>query len=283
MAKRSIGFIGCAAALLTLGLLLPGCVGPMSDPGRGSGWDRPDPTAIVDEYVDAIAAGDAERAREIDAAAVAAAMDERARYGIDLDETELLRTDAVLQSAVMIENTEIELNGHPTRGDEARVDVAEDIGSRRESTTLILHWNRTTEEWELATSMAYPLMIFAEKAEYDDGPALFRIGAVPDVVEPGSDPHFAHLAYPGIYTVSAEFPIELMRSPSDAVQEVSHFFDGECAELQVTEVPHGSFSRAASQYWYSVSRRTILSATKEFHEHRCLPPPRRARLVVRHH
>jgi len=168
-------------------------------------------------------------------------MDERARYGKDLDEPELLRTDAVLQSVVLIENTEVELNGDPTRGDEARLYVAYDTGGRRESTTLTLHWNRTTEEWELAKSMAYGLMIFAEKSEYDTGPMPFRIGGVPDVVQPGSDPHFAYLAYPGIYTVSAEFPIELLRSPSDAVQEVSHFFDGEAAAFEVTELPNGSF------------------------------------------
>ena len=53
MAKRSTGFIGSAAALLALGIALSGCVGPTPVPGRGSGWNRPDPTAIVDEYVDA--------------------------------------------------------------------------------------------------------------------------------------------------------------------------------------------------------------------------------------
>ena len=40
------------------------------------------------------------------------------------------------------------------------------------------------------------------KAEYDDGPMPFRIGGVPDVVQPGPDPYFAYLAYPGVQCVT---------------------------------------------------------------------------------
>ncbi len=62
---------------------------------------RPDPTEVVVEYLDAIAAGDATTARELDATGI----DDVDRRWADLD---TLRTDAVLTGAQRIENVTVD-------------------------------------------------------------------------------------------------------------------------------------------------------------------------------
>jgi len=214
---------------------LSGCV--LRAPAPEPTSDRPDPTELVTEDMTAIAEGDATRARELDQKAVDAEAEEQKLTVRPPDDPEAMRNDEVLQSAVLIENIEIYLTFPNRRDDEMAVDVEYDVGGHHEHGFVRVEWNDATSEWELASSMAYPTTVWAEKSEREDGAAPFRVDGWPDVLAPPSDRPHAYLAYPGVYTITAAFPLELLRDQSTAVQTVEVYLGSDDVTFDVTELP----------------------------------------------
>lgn len=221
--------------MITVCVALSGCV--LRAPAPEPASDRPDPTELVREYVTAIAEGDATRARELDQKAVDAEAENQRLTARPPDDPDAMRNDAVLQSATLIDNVEVTLPFKDLDDDQVLVDVEFDVGNHHESRALSVQWDDAAEEWELASSMAYPTRVWAEKSKLEDGVAPFRVDGWPDVLAPLSDSPNAYLAYPGVYTITAAFPFELLQDQSTAVQTVEVYLGSDDVTFDVTELP----------------------------------------------
>jgi len=211
--SRASALVG-AAALLPL--LLSGC---LAIPDQAP--QRPDPTAVVHDYLTAIAEGDAETAMGLDSDAVEAETENRA---ISEDgDLHTLRTNAVLQAAGRIENVAIEEKTRAVDDDEdtRRVDFTYDLGGETHEYSLNVRWDDKDMEWELEDSLTQDLSVYAEKSIVVQEMPPFRIAGRSQVLATDSSTApVDYLVYPGVYEIAAAFPIEYLAAGVGSVQTI---------------------------------------------------------------
>ena len=174
-----------------------------------AGAERPDATAVVSQYLEAIASGDATAARELDRAAVE---DENA--GEPETDLDTLRTDEVLGAAGRITGVEVD--------PETSSDVSGDDGDRLVSyrfdldgepveSTLSVSWNDEAQTWDLTQSLARRMWVTAGVNRTISTYVGFSVpgATVPQPTdESAATPYF--LAYPGVYSVTADLDPALL-------------------------------------------------------------------------
>jgi len=193
---------------------------------------RPDPTEVVAEYLGAIAAGDATRARQLDAAALG----DPQLPDVDAD---TLRTDAVLAGAQRIENVTVEAD---TTGDEdtRNVTFGYELAGQQERSVLTVAWNAEAGEWQLTDSLTTNLMVSAEVSRIE---MEFVSFAVPGAtVTQDDDPAAAtmsFLIYPAVYSVAADIdPATLVDPAAGITQEIAVDLSVQpVARFAVTQLP----------------------------------------------
>lgn len=221
-----------ASGLLVLvPLMLTGCAG-------GSG--RPEPTAVVSEYLEAIASGDTATATELDAAAVAA--QHAGSTTEEVGDFETLRTDAVLQGAEgRIESVSVETSAAPVGGDDdvRRVLFTYELDGEETSSSLQVKWDESSSAWELTQSLTLSMSIEAVQSKVSLEPAPFRIGGVDEILATDAqDAPLLYLVYPGVYRITSEIPRELLLPGTDTAQTVVAAMPGDVfVQFDVSALP----------------------------------------------
>lgn len=193
-----------AAATLTLGVA--SCASPSDS--------RPDPTDVVQRYLDAIASGDAQAAAALDADTI---------EDDPLTDATTLRTDDVLAGAVRIDDVEVEPETrsivHDGEGEERGVDFSFTLAGESYDATLPVGWNSDAAEWRLLDTLAQPLQIQAQVTRAEAALIGFRLpgAAVPAPADQGDAP-VQWLVYPGVYTVTADLDPALLVDPALGVE-----------------------------------------------------------------
>ncbi|MCK6066398.1 MULTISPECIES: hypothetical protein [Microbacterium] len=176
---------------------------------------RPDPTEVVAEYLGAIAAGDATRARQLDAAAIG----DPQLPDVDAD---TLRTDAVLAGAQRIENVTVEAD---TTGDEdtRNVTFGYELAGQQERSVLTVAWNAEADEWQLTDSLTTNLMVSAEVSRIEMKFVSFEVpGATVTQVDDPAAATMSFLIYPAVYSVTADIdPATLVDPAAGITQEIA--------------------------------------------------------------
>lgn len=186
---------------------LAGCAG--GSPSE----QRPDPTGVVSQYLEAIASGDAATARLLDDAVV----EEENANDPDAD-LDTLRTDAVLGPAQRISDVEVDPDTvSDASGDEGDrlVKYRFEVGGESVESTLSVTWNADSGEWELTQSLAHRLWVTADVSRIEGMYVGFEVpgATVPQpTVQEEATPYF--LAYPGVYSVTAEIDPALLVDPA---------------------------------------------------------------------
>jgi hypothetical protein len=180
--------------------------------GCAAGGGRPDPTEVVTQYLDAIAAGDADTARALDAAAV-----DSADSGGSVD-AETLRTDAVLAEAERIENPTVDSAG--SGDDSRRVSVSYDLAGQSVKTSLTVAWDADSGAWVLQDSLTEPLTVLAEVGPTAQKLVSFDVpGATVTQPEDQAEAIVSFLVYPAVYTVTADIDPQTLVDPSAGVTQ----------------------------------------------------------------
>ncbi|KAA9153842.1 hypothetical protein F6B41_10460 [Microbacterium lushaniae] len=214
------------AAMAVAGLLLATTACAASEP------PRPDPTEVVLEYLDAIAAGDATTARQLDAAAIG----DPQLPDVDAD---TLRTDAVLAGAQRIENVTVEAD---TTGDEdtRNVSFQYELAGQQEQSVLAVAWNAEAGEWQLADSLTTDLMVTAEVSRIEMKLVSFEVpGATVTQVDDPAAATMSFLIYPAVYSVTADIdPATLVDPAAGITQEIAVDLSVQpTARFAVTQLP----------------------------------------------
>lgn len=194
-----------AVALAAAVVALPACAAP--------GDDRGEPTEVVQRYLDAIAAGDATTARELDAAAVDDAPAD------PLTDTETLRTDAALDGAQRIDDVTVDTDTDTTGDDTERaVTVSYTLSGETYDEVLTVAWDEDAGEWVLQDTLAEALFIQAQVTRIEAAVIGFSVpgAAYPAPVDQESAP-IQWLAYPGVYAVTADLDPALLVDPAAGV------------------------------------------------------------------
>lgn len=211
-------------ATLAVALTTAACAQP-GDP-------RPDPTGVVAEYLDAIAAGDATTARELDTAALG----DPQLPDVDAD---TLRTDAVLAGAQRIENVTVDAE---TTGsaDTRQVSFQYELAGQQEQSALRVTWNAEEGEWQLIDSLTSDLTVLAEVSRIEQKLVSFDVpGATVTQPADQSAATLAFLIYPAAYSVTADLDPALLTDPAAGVtQEVAVDLSAQpTAVFDVTRLP----------------------------------------------
>lgn len=211
-------------------IVLTGCVGAQ----------RPEPTAVVGEYLAAIAEGDAKTATALDGAAVEA---ERAgSTTAEVGDFETLRTDGVLLGADgRIEDVEVQPRAAKVDGDDdlRRVLFSYELDGEPHESSLQVRWDDEASEWTLEQSLTVPLSIDAVKSKVVLEPAPFRIAGIDEIVAPDAeDAPLLYLVYPGKYTIEAAFGSELLAPGAEGTQTIVADIPGDVlVQFDVVELP----------------------------------------------
>lgn len=230
--RRSSRQLTAGIVLITLVMAATGCSAPPPA-------DRPDPTAVVEDYLTAIAEGDATRASDLDQHAIEVETTNKpiAKYG----DLHTLRTDAVLLAADRIEDVVIDTKTRTIDDDENHRSIAFTYGlnGQHNEASLEVLWNEQTSEWELETSFTLLLFIDAKVSTTRIEAAPFHIGG--DVHVEAMDPELAPLAYvvyPGSYTIVGAFPEELLAPGEELTRTVVADYPGDASTtFTVTRLP----------------------------------------------
>lgn len=215
-----------------LSFVLSGCV---------RGEQRPDPTAVVAEYLAAIAEGDASLARALDAAAIEVSYPVGSpawKYG-DFDR---LRSNAVLQGAEeRIENVVVDPSAGSIYGEVNRraVFFTYELAGKKHESSLDVEWNAVTSTWTIQEPLVSKVFFDTWRSSVRYQPARFRIGGIKNVVGPDAngDPSL-YLVYPGVYRVAAEIPEDLLVPGTETVQMVVvEGTEDSGARFEVVELP----------------------------------------------
>lgn len=219
-----------------------GLVGVLSLAGCSQGDDRPDPTAVVSVYLDAIASGDATTASDLDREAVSEETRGTARG--DYSDLDLLRTDAVLTgSDGRITRVSVESKARPLNGQEdvRWVGFTYELDGEEYSDALDVSWDEDAHEWVLAESFTTYLNIGAEVSPILTESVPFELEGA--TVGPFTDPDDSpvwYLIYPGVYTVTAEFDESLLTDDSGLTRRLTATAGQEVgADFLVTALPSG--------------------------------------------
>lgn len=186
------------------------------------GAQRPDPTAVVSEYLTAISEGDATTATALDDAAVVAQHEGTTTE--EIGDFESLRTDAVLQAAdSRITDISVEPEARAVEGDDdtRRVFFRYVLAGQPHESSLDVRWDDASSEWMLTQSLTLSLFVDAVQSKVSFVPAPFRIAGIDDTVS--SDTHTApslYLVYPGEYTIAVAFPEDLLTPGASNTQSI---------------------------------------------------------------
>lgn len=215
------------AFALSAGILgFAGCAAPASD--------RPDPTEIVQEYLDAIARGDAVTAAELDDAAIA--------DDDGLVDADTLRTDAVLAGAERIENIRVdpETTGVVHNDDDTEdraVTFTYELAGEQHDGMLPVGWDDERAEWVLLDTLAEKLLIQAQVSRTQAALIGFSVpgASVPAPADQGAAP-ISWLVYPGVYTVTGDIDPALLVDPSLGVVREVEIADASAQPALIYEV-----------------------------------------------
>ncbi|MCR2816334.1 hypothetical protein [Microbacterium jiangjiandongii] len=195
---------------------------------------RPDPTEVVVEYLEAIAAGDASTARELDADAIG----DPQLPDVDAD---TLRTDAVLAGAQRIENVTVDPADQTTGDEDTRnVSFQYELAGKQERSVLSVMWNTEEGEWQLSSSLTSALMVSAEVSRIEMKFVSFEVpGATVTQVDDPEESTMSFLVYPAVYSVTADIdPATLVDPTAGVTQQVAIDLAVQpAASFQVTQLP----------------------------------------------
>jgi ketosteroid isomerase-like protein len=177
--------------------------------------ERPDPTEIVSQYLDAIASGDAATARSLDDDAVAAANEPDATE--TAPDLETLRSDAVLQAADRITDVVVDsdTSSDPGVDDGRRVSFHYSLDGETVESSLGVAWSAEGDEWELTESLAQRVWVSAAVNSVEQAWIGFSLPGATVTQPADADeavPYF--LAYPGTYQVTADLDETLLADPA---------------------------------------------------------------------
>ncbi|MGO2521098.1 MAG: hypothetical protein ACTH8F_13320 [Microbacterium sp.] len=198
-------------SVVALVLVLSAC-GPVGD-------DRPEPNALVEQYLTAIAEGDAAAASELDAAAI-----EEAHGGDESIDVQSLRVDEVLEFAEnRIDDIAVNERSHPgDHGpDTRRVSFAFTIADDEYDSSLEVRWEEDSDEWRLTESLTVNFSTEAvrNQASYESAP--FQIAGISRTLsEDAATAPLRYLVYPGVYRVTSAIPADLLTRDAEPVQDV---------------------------------------------------------------
>jgi len=203
-----------AVALIVSAAALSGCSASSGDDSR------PAPQTVVEQYLDAIADGDASTATALDAAAVATEND---TTGKDTPpDLTTLRTDAVLTGADSRITDPVADDGDEAEpgadADTRRVGFSFALDGKRHTSSLVVHWDDKADTWVLQQSLTVALSVTASRSKAETELASFLLRGLTEPIDP--DPRtgpLTYLVYPGVYTVSAGFDTALLDGSADAV------------------------------------------------------------------
>lgn len=222
---------GAVAAALAVAVALVLCAcGPVGD-------GRPDPSALVERYLAAIAEGDAAAASQLDAAAV-----EEAHGDDETIDVQSLRIDDVLGFAEnRIDDVAVDERSHP--GDDGpdtrRVSFAFTIADEEYRSSLEVRWEKDSAEWRLTESLTVNFSTEAvlNRASYESAP--FQIAGIRRALseDPATAP-LRYLVYPGVYRVTSAIPAHLLTRDAEAVQDVVATTKADAgAQFNVVQLP----------------------------------------------
>jgi len=190
-----IGFVA-AGLLVTLGLFVWVFVQPPHDPSINH-TSHPDPAATAKRYLDAIASGDADAAREIDETSFGA-------YPVQFTGTDLLTNKVLGAAEERITDVKVKLKG--ATEERASVTTSFSLRGERYVQPLFLVWNKSTESWLAEASFAAPINVSAKTGEPGSLRYLpFRVGDSAQLTQTAeADTMMGYVVYPGVYTVTVE-------------------------------------------------------------------------------
>jgi hypothetical protein len=228
--SRALG-IGVLVAALTLS----GC--------SAAGTDEHPPAAVVEEYLNAIAEGDATTASRLDADAVAKETENKT-VKEDGDLT-ALRTDAVLMGAeerisdIDVESVKYQWLPKLKDGDKRRIDYSYSVDGQKHSSSMGVRWDAKADRWILTDSLTMEFDVGAEQSSISSEYVSFTIPGVDRVLSPTPErPPFLYLIYPGVYSVTAQFDPALLQPGAEIQQRVVVSAPGGFgADFAVTKLP----------------------------------------------
>lgn len=208
--------------------------------GCASDASRPDPGDVVEQYLEAIASGDAKAATALDAAAVEQENTASDSDGEAPDLTQL-RTDAVLSGAderisdPVVGDDEAE----PGAGDDTRrVGFTFMLDGQKHSSSLAVRWDDGAGTWVLQQSFTVKLFVNASQSKAVTELAPFTVAGLDQPIDP--DPKTGplyHLVYPGVYTVTAAFDTSLLDGGHDAMTVTADPTGDATVDFAVTTLP----------------------------------------------
>lgn len=200
--------------------------------GCSASTSRPDPTAIVTTYLDAIAEGDA---------STAAAMDPDTVVTDEDGDADVLRTDAVLGGALeRISDVQIdaETGSDGADTDARRVTFSYELDGERVDSSLGVAWDDTAGDWHLTESMAGRIFAQVSTSRIDGESIGYSVpGATVEVADP---PRLFQWAYPAVYEVRPAVDPSLLRDPDAVSQRVTVSPAADTTvDVAVTSLPEG--------------------------------------------
>lgn len=202
-----------------------------------AGNGRPEPNALVDQYLTAIAEGDATAASKLDAAAIEAAHGDDERIDV-----QTLRSDDVLEFAEnLIDDVVVDEGSHPGDGgdDTRRVSFSFTIDDEEYRSSLGVRWEEDSAEWQLTDSLTvnFSTEAVVNRASYESAP--FQIAGLSDTLsdDPSTAP-LRYLVYPGVYRVTSAIPARLLTRDAETVQLVVATLEADAgAQFDVVKLP----------------------------------------------
>lgn len=193
---------------------------------------RPDPTDVVTEYLEAIAAGDAATATQLDATG----LNDVDREWADLD---TLRTDDVLAGAERI--TDVVVDPETTGDDTAKqVSFSYELAGQQERSAIDVVWDEDAQKWQLADSLASPLTVLAAVNRTEQRLVSFDLPGA-SVRQPADQDAatLVFLVYPAVYSITADLDPALLADPAAELTQVVPVMLSQqpVAQYTVTQLP----------------------------------------------
>lgn len=225
---------------LTVGTLALGAVLALSGCSPGAS-ERPDPVPLVQDYLTAIAEGDADTAAALDEVAVKLEAEQTSRAE-DGDLT-TLRSPAVLEHAEeRISDITVDETTGPEPGSDGearRVMFEFTLDGERHSSSLAVRWNEDAYEWELQESLTQWMSVLAVENPVSMEWVPFTVPGIAETLSAdASSPTSYFLTYFGVYEVNAAFDTSVLQRGVESRQIIAVIPAQETAvQFDVTSLP----------------------------------------------
>ena len=213
--RRGVLIIGIVGLVLVVALAIAVGFIMNSFNDRAPTSSHPAASLVAREYLDAIATGDGDRARELDARVL-----EGDRYS-SRDVTTFVSTVAL--SAAVERISDISVDDVSSTEKEAAVDYSFTLAGKSYDGRFNLLWDATTEQWMLDSSLAQTLIVstFVDDRLDSERPP-FTLGPVAAGVhdEQSNDIGLGSAVYPGVYQFDVDIdPASLRDAGAIAVSQ----------------------------------------------------------------